>query len=183
MIPRKTVFLSATACLLKKMFPRTAKITRIKSTRPTKPVKTHSSTTSINFGNLNPIWAQDQSRIISGSTSIPNITTGLTMNHTNLVNGVISSNCLLPCTTVTVHSKLISSYETYSRHNWIGLVPSQTVMVTKTNFVQPSIATILSKYGGSMGLWLGLGTVQRCHFFSHFIKNICIQRSENSCNK
>ena len=42
----------------------------------------------------------------------------------------------------------------------IDLVPSSSLMESKTDFVSPSLSLILSQFGGALGLWLGLGVTQ-----------------------
>ena len=42
----------------------------------------------------------------------------------------------------------------------IDLVPSSSLMESKTDFVSPSLSMILSQFGGALGLWLGLGVTQ-----------------------
>jgi hypothetical protein len=44
--------------------------------------------------------------------------------------------------------------------HWIITMPLPPNQVTRTDFVQPTVSTILSEIGGSLGLWLGLGAVQ-----------------------
>ena len=34
------------------------------------------------------------------------------------------------------------------------------VELTETDFIKPTLSTILSEVGGSLGLWLGLGALQ-----------------------
>ena len=44
--------------------------------------------------------------------------------------------------------------------NMIDLVPSSSLMESKTDFVSLSLSSILSQFGGALGLWLGLGVIQ-----------------------
>ena len=132
------------------------------------------------FGHLNPIWAPEPSRNISGPTFIPHLTNDAKSSLFNIVSGLTPSECCQPCTTVRVSSKLMSSTKTFDAYNWIDLVPSPSMMITKTDFVSPSLATILADYGGSMGLWLGLGVVQLFQVAFNFIKDTFIKRCGNN---
>ena len=63
----------------------------------------------------------------------------------------------------------------------IDLVPSMTVMETKTDFVIPSFSSLMSSFGGALGLWLGLGIIQLVqvsdnydHYYCHdHVMSIC----------
>ena len=128
------------------------------------------------IGQLNPIWVQDLSRNISSSTFIPNLTKD-NAQVSNVVTGVTSSKCPLPCSTTRVSSRLLSAYSTGSAYNWIDLVPVSSVLVTTTDFVKPNLSKLLSEYGGSMGLWLGLGVVQLFQICFFIIKQYtCIKK-------
>ena len=63
------------------------------------------------YESLNPFWARNTTRKISGGTFIPNITKDAVDIHANLVAGLTPSECSLPCTTHTVDSKLLSRDE------------------------------------------------------------------------
>ena len=42
----------------------------------------------------------------------------------------------------------------------IGLMFAEKVAISRTDFLQPTLSSVLSEIGGSLGLWLGLGTLQ-----------------------
>ena len=106
----------------------------------------------------------------------------------NLYNGDKKPHhCPLPCRTFHINTKFISSIKTSSGPDRapVKIVFSQSVLVTKTDFVKPSLSSLLSgvggfffgatisifksenQVGGSMGLWLGLGILQALqHFFT-----------------
>ena len=55
----------------------------------------------------------------------------------------------------------------------IDLVPTSSLMESKTDFVSPSLSLILSQFGGALGLWLGLGVTQLFQVqHSLFINNV-----------
>ena len=56
---------------------------------------------------LNPIWAPDLSKNISRQTHLSNLPSDFKHHFANMVTGVQSSKCLLPCTTVSVSTKLL----------------------------------------------------------------------------
>jgi hypothetical protein len=77
-----------------------------------------------------------------------------------LFKGEYLSDCLLPCTTFRSESKFVGKFKFKGRSTWMNIRFSQTVQVTTTDFIKPTLSTFLSDVGGSMGLWLGLGAVQ-----------------------
>ena len=100
------------------------------------------------------------SRKISKSTFVPNITKDADMHIGNLISDLISSKCPLPCTTVSVTSKLMNTGHAYMMTDVIDLIPVSSVLVTKTDFLRGSFSSLLSAYGGGMGLWLCIGIAQ-----------------------
>lgn len=68
----------------------------------------------------------------------------------------------------------------------IDLVPTSSLMESKTDFVSPSLSLILSQFGGALGLWLGLGVTQLVQvkqsllFFLNFNTITCIKTNSVS---
>ena len=65
----------------------------------------------------------------------------------------------------------------------IDLVPTSSLMESKTDFVSPSLSLILSQFGGALGLWLGLGVTQLVQVKQSLTicKRLCLSVSE-SCD-
>ena len=100
------------------------------------------------------------SRKISESTFVPNITEDADMHIGNLISAVISSICPLPCTSVSVTSKLMNTGHAYLPNDVIDLIPGSSALVNKTDFLRSSFSSLLAAYGGGMGLWLCIGIAQ-----------------------
>merc|ERR1712222_78711 len=75
-----------------------------------------------------------------------------------LFSGIATSDCPLPCTTISTEAKLTDKYEHVNPG--FGLQFQQTVEVTSTKMMTPTLSSFLSEVGGSLGLWLGLGVLQ-----------------------
>ena len=97
---------------------------------------------------------------ISKTTFVPNITKDADIHIGNLISTVISSKCPLPCTTVSVTSKLMNTGHAYMTNDFIDLIPVSSVLVTKADFLGSSFSSLLAAYGGGMGLWLCIGIAQ-----------------------
>lgn len=91
-----------------------------------------------------------------------------------LFNGILKSDCPLPCSTIHVESRLFRQEEQKNGRGFIELHFSQALMVTDTYFQKFNFILFLSDIGGCMGLWLGLGLLQTLEiavgFFSGIIK-------------
>ena len=94
------------------------------------------------------------------------------VGYDELVWGTHVSDCPLPCTTTSTETKYISGIP--SQHNNIKIIFSQTVEVSTKDFLKPTLASLLSSVGGSMGLWLGLGVVQALDFTTVLFR-ACLQ--------
>ena len=122
------------------------------------------------FGNLNSIWAVNTSGNISGPTYIPYFTDDSFYNLMNIIHGAAPSNCPQPCTTISVASRKTNSFFHKGQYNWIDLLPAPRVLVTKTEFENTSVSSLLAKCGGSMGFWLGIGVIQLLEVLFSFLK-------------
>ena len=63
----------------------------------------------------------------------------------------------------------------------IDLVPSTSLMESKTDFVSPSLSLILSQFGGALGLWLGLGVTQLVQVQSSMISIMSRRVTGSDC--
>ena len=63
----------------------------------------------------------------------------------------------------------------------IGLSFTEKVQVSRTTFAKPSLSSLLSEVGGSLGLWLGLGAVQLVALLANY-SMILARRAMGSTN-
>ena len=80
--------------------------------------------------------------------------------YKEIVSGTAESGCLLPCTSTDMTSVFLDEKYDSINHSRIDIAFSDTVAVTVTDFPEFNPAVFLSAFGGSMGMWLGLGVVQ-----------------------
>ena len=113
-----------------------------------------------------PLWSTQERRNITSLTTIPYSLQNWYKKR-NLFSGFKSSDCQLPCTRVSVDSKLEYVKKNDEDDNQINLIFINSIEISKTDFANFNIFTVLSFIGGNMGLWLGLGMVQ---FFEIFMK-------------
>jgi hypothetical protein len=108
---------------------------------------------------LVPIWlAEDFTNVTASYDQY--------FNFFQLWKGDQASTCPLPCATVRTE---IKEARQDSASTAVLLLFSQSVQVSTTNFMMPTLSTFLSDLGGSLGLWLGLGVVQAAEMVVHFI--------------
>jgi hypothetical protein len=101
---------------------------------------------------LVPIWLADDLEKVT--------TQYFASTASKLFAGNKLSDCPLPCKTTRTETKFLRSYVTDDKRTSVDIAFSQSVQVTTTNFLKPTLSTFLSDVGGSVGLWLGLGVVQ-----------------------
>ena len=108
---------------------------------------------------LVPIWSVD---------TMANVTTKLYIkelpntpyDYGDLFDGTQISPCLLPCSTISIETRLLAENFEQGNITVLNLTFSQSVLVTTTDFLKFIFVNFLSDLGGCMGLWLGLGLVQ-----------------------
>ena len=121
------------------------------------------------FNGTLPAWMNLSQSNVQSEINIKNYNSSMFLN---IFNGVTLSDCQQPCTTSSVVSRLVRHWER-EENAWsmIDLVPSSTVTVQRTDFVSPPASSLLSEFGGAMGLWLGLGMVQLVQITFIIMKN------------
>ena len=91
------------------------------------------------------------------------------VSYGDLIDGTQLSDCPLPCTTTNTETKQLYEKTNSRNASTISLSFSSRVMVTKTDFLKFSLASLFSEMGGSMGLWMGLGLVQALELAINYI--------------
>ena len=56
--------------------------------------------------------------------------------------------------------------------SYIDIAPTSLVQVSRTDFISPTLTTIVSDLGGAMGIWLGMGVTQLIHHSVDIITQI-----------
>ena len=72
--------------------------------------------------------------------------------------GYKKTSCPMPCTQTKIDVKHLAT--DVDDHHRIEIMFSESMMVTRHSFPDPSLAEGLASLGGSLGLWLGLGVLQ-----------------------
>ena len=111
--------------------------------------------------NFTPIWAVDGTDSVTQWIYLDTEKYKTEMiAYNGLITGISVSDCPLPCTSTQI--KIVSLDEKYGvrKVSRIDIAFEKTVLVSKTDFPKFNIIHFLAEFGGSMGLWLGLGVVQ-----------------------
>ena len=56
--------------------------------------------------------------------------------------------------------------------SYIDIAPTALIQVSTTDFISPTLTTVVSDFGGAMGIWLGMGVSQLIHHSVDFITAI-----------
>ena len=98
----------------------------------------------------------------------------------DLVAGDEDSDCPVPCKSTTIIGRPINTQILNKPFSMIDFTIASGVTVSRTVFTKSSIAELFSSFGGSLGLWLGLGIIQlaelafqiitKCQTYFHPIK-------------
>ena len=108
---------------------------------------------------LVPIWTGEWIGNATTNLFIENITSSR-YDYGDLADGTQKSHCPLPCSTISIESRLLAKKMSKFNNSIINLTFSQEMLVTKTQFLKFIFTNFLSDLGGSMGLWLGIGLLQ-----------------------
>ena len=108
---------------------------------------------------LVPIWSVDTMENVTTKLYIEELP-NTPYDYEDLHDGTQISPCLLPCSTISIESRLLAEKMSRGNFSTISLTFSQSISVTTTDFLKFAFVNILSDLGGCLGLWLGLGLVQ-----------------------
>ena len=104
-----------------------------------------------------PIWATANLSLVT--TAISTNIDSFASTCADIVSGTMESNCSPPCTSTEIASVFLD--EKYvSDFSRVDITISEQISITVTDFPKFNLAVFLSAFGGSMGMWLGLGVVQ-----------------------
>ena len=115
--------------------------------------------TSVLPPGLVPIWSVNNFENVTRQLYIEKMP-NTSFSYGDLHDGTQISPCPLPCSTISVDSRLIFEEINSKNVSVLDLTFSQSVMVTTVEFLKFSFSNFLSDLGGSMGLWLGIGLLQ-----------------------
>ena len=115
---------------------------------------------------LVPIWLTNNKEKVTTRLYVRNLSF---LPYLNLLAGHTKSPCPMPCSTIHVESRYLFNKANYDPS--ITLHFGQSLMVTRTDFVEFHFLVFLSDIGGSMGLWLGLGLLQAVEISIRLIMN------------
>ena len=108
---------------------------------------------------LVPIWSTDNIHKVTNKIYIQDIMSDSPYSYISLAYGNQKSTCPMSCSTINVEFKLLHEGTTGEQPG-LGLIFSEDVLVTRTEFLTFNFMLFLSDIGGSMGLWLGVGLLQ-----------------------
>ena len=125
-----------------------------------------------------PFWATDNFDQVSTANVKELPDTAMLLA---LYDGSKASNCPLPCQTTSMRTVPFS--EEYYESPLIQINFADLVPISKTDFMEFSLAEFLSNIGGSLGLWLGLGVLQLLQVVSEAAQKIMRNYVTNKRNQ
>ena len=105
-----------------------------------------------------PVWATDN--LASVTTSMVADICDPCPTYSDLISGIAESSCPPPCTSTEITSIFLDEKCESVNYSRIDITISDSVSFTVTDFPSFNPALFLSVFGGSMGMWLGLGVAQ-----------------------
>lgn len=123
-----------------------------------------------------PVWATDNMTEVTTffDWNKLSILSNNTIDYEDLPDGNRASDCPLPCTQTYVDSRFVSKRE-YSGDipGAITITFSDTIHITTNDFPPFLFFSFLSKLGGSLGLWLGVGVLQIAELLGKVFLPLC----------
>ena len=102
-----------------------------------------------------PMWSTDNMTLLTMQMLVTN------NSYVDLADGTQVSDCPVPCRSTIFVSSLIATEQTSFNDSSIEITFENTVAIYMTDFAQFTLVDFLATVGGSAGLWLGMGALQK----------------------
>ena len=125
-----------------------------------------------------PVWATNN--LSDVTTYITGDEDSFDGSYADIVSGITKSGCLVPCTSTKITSVFLDEKYDSRGQSRIDITFSDRVSVTVTDFPKFNTAVFLSAFGGSMGMWLGVGVVQTIEILINLVWRIKVNRKQEN---